>query len=142
MADNLESEFIIYHCKVVLFGSVSSLFMLNATLQHLLNPDGSRVARDIKQNLYVDNILCGSTNEESTVEFYYKARQIISNANFNLRSWTSNSTNLMSEVQEDNVADSRAIVNFLGLLWDTTRGTLTLNPEEFTSLFGHQERGT
>ena len=39
----------------------------------------------------------------------------------------------MSIVQEDNVADSLAIVNVLGLLWVATGDTLTLNPKEFTS---------
>ena len=131
--DNPESKFIIYRFKAVLFGSVSLPFMLNAILKHLLNADSSPVARDIQQNLYVDNIISGSTNEESAVEYYHKERQIMFNANFNLCSWASNSTNLISIVQEDNVADSRAIVNVLGLLWDTTGDTLTLNPKEFTS---------
>ena len=64
----------------------------------------------------MDNIISGFTNEESALEYYHKERQIMSNANFNLRSWASNSTNLMSVVQEDNVADSQAIINVLGLL--------------------------
>ena len=37
----------IYHFTVVLFGSVSSPFMLNANLQLILNKDGSVVANDI-----------------------------------------------------------------------------------------------
>ena len=61
-----ESKFTLYRFKVVLFGSVSSPFMLNATLQHLLNTDGSPVARDIQQNLYVDNILSGFLDKEGT----------------------------------------------------------------------------
>lgn len=40
-----KSKFTVYRFKVVLFGSVSSPFMLNATLQHLLSTDGSPVAR-------------------------------------------------------------------------------------------------
>ena len=91
-----ESKFtILYRFKVVLFGSVSSPFMLNARLQHLLNTEGSPVARDIQQNLYVDNILSGFLDEEGTVQYYHKARQIMSNAKFNLHSWASNSTSLM-----------------------------------------------
>ena len=55
------------------------------------------------------------------------------NANFNLQSWASNSTNLRKVAQKDNVADDRAIVNVLGLLWDTSTDTLSLNPKELTS---------
>ena len=108
--------------------------MLNATLQHLLNADDSPVARDIQHNLYMDSIISGSTNEDSAAQYYHKARQIMSNANFNLRSWASNSTIIMSVVQHDNVTHSRAMVNVVGLLWDTTGDTLTLNPKEFTSV--------
>ena len=36
------------HFKVVLIGSVSLLFMVNATLQRLLSADGSPVACDIQ----------------------------------------------------------------------------------------------
>ena len=39
----------------------------------------------------------------------------------------------MSVVQEDNVANSQARVNVLGLLWVATGDTITLNPKEFTS---------
>ena len=127
------SEFTVYRFKVVLFGSVSSPFMLNAVLQHLLRADGSTVAKDIRQNLYVDNVISGFSNEERAVQYYKQARKIMSNANFNLRSWASNSTNLRKVAQKDNVADERSIVNVLGLLWDTSTDTLSLNPKELTS---------
>ena len=107
--------------------------MLNATLQHLLNTDGSPVAKDIQQNLYVDNVISGFLKEAKAVHYYNKARQIMSNANFNLCSWASNSAKLMKVAQEDDVTDNRNIVNVLGLLWDTSADTLTLNPKDLTS---------
>lgn len=39
----------------------------------------------------------------------------------------------MKVAQEDDVADSRTIVNVLGLLWDISADTLTLNPKDLTS---------
>ena len=54
-----ESEFIVYHFRVVMFGSVSSPFMLGAALYKLLLTDGSAVAKDIQQNIYVDNVVSG-----------------------------------------------------------------------------------
>ena len=50
--DDPESKFIRYVLlKIVLFGSVSSPFMLNAALQHLLKADGSPATKDLPQLL-------------------------------------------------------------------------------------------
>ena len=56
---NPESPFISYRFKVVLFGSVSSPFMLNATLDLHLKSFDLPVSHDMKKNLYVDNIISG-----------------------------------------------------------------------------------
>ena len=132
--NNPESEFIIYRFKVVLFGSVSSPFMLSATLYQLLLKDDSDIAKDIQQNIYVDNIITGFSNVDATTQFYHKARQIMSGARFNLRSWASNHNKITSLAHQDNVADSRTTVNVLSLLWDTVSDTLTLNPKGPTSI--------
>ena len=133
--NNPESEFIIYRFEVVLFGSVSSPFMLSATLYQLLLKDDSDIAKDIQQNIYVDNIITGlSSNVDATTQFYHKARQIMSGTKFNLCSWASNHNKITSSAHQDNVADSRTTVNVLGLLWDTVSDTLTLNPKGLTSL--------
>ena len=70
------SKFTVYCFKVVLFGSVSSPFMLNAVLQHLLRADGLTIAKDIRQNLYVDNVISGFSNEGRAVQYYKQARKI------------------------------------------------------------------
>ena len=48
-----ESAFQIYRFKVVLFGSTSSPFMLNATLHSHLENYTSPIAKNIKNDLYV-----------------------------------------------------------------------------------------
>ena len=65
-----------YHFKVVRFGSVSSPFMLNTTIQHFLNADGSPVASNIQQNLYVDNIICDWLRENPPLTHKYKYLEI------------------------------------------------------------------
>ena len=67
---NPESEFAIYKFRVVLFGSVSSPFMLHAAIHCHLTAEHSSVAKDILANLYVDNILSGSPTEACSVEYY------------------------------------------------------------------------
>jgi len=86
-----ESEFETYRFKVVPFGATSSPFMLNATLRlHLRNHD-SDVSKDIERNLYVDNIVSGCSSEEDAICYFKEARAMMLEANFNLRSWASNS---------------------------------------------------
>ena len=63
-----ESEFEVYRFKVVPFGSASSPFMLNATLHLHLKGQNSEAADDMLQNLYVDNLISGSTTEESIIQ--------------------------------------------------------------------------
>ena len=55
----------------------------------------------------------------------------MSKANFNLRSWASNSPQLMAKAHEDKVADVNTTVNVLGLFWITANDTLSLIPKTF-----------
>ena len=83
-----------YRFRVVLFGSASSPFMLYAALHCRLTQCNSATSADILQNLYVDNILSGCSTEEELLTYYTEARTTLSEANFNLRSWASNSDQL------------------------------------------------
>ena len=121
-----ESPFVIYRFRAVLFGSVSSPFMLSATLDHHLNLYNSPVARDMKSNLYVDNIISGCQSEQHILHYYAESRAIMSDAKFNLRSWASNSLKLTEQAQRDHVLDSSTTVNLLGLKWNTCTDTLSL----------------
>ena len=116
---NPESEFQTYRFKSVLFGSVSSPFMLSATLHCHLNEFQSPVATDMKNNLYVDNIISGTDGETQAVKYYSEARSMMLEAKFNLRSCASNSKQLQAIATRDNVVDKNLTVNTLGLRWNT-----------------------
>ena len=60
--------------------------MLNATLRLHLSNNTSEVAKDMTQNLYVDNIVSGGTTEQSVTQYFVEAIAIMPEANFNLRS--------------------------------------------------------
>jgi len=51
-------------------------------------------------------------------------------ANFNLRSWASNSPLLRAQTEKDQTADTNTVVNILGLRWDPSHDTLYLAPNE------------
>ena len=121
-----ESSFIIYRFKVVLFGSASSPFMLNATLHHHLDKHNTNIAQDMKENLYVDNLISGCDTEVDAVVYYEEARSTMSQGKFNLRSWTSNSSLLQARTAEDNTNEKSEKVNILGLQWNPTTDNLAL----------------
>ena len=98
--------------------------MLNATLHHHLSSYDTQVASDMKQNLYVDNIISGCDTEAQVVEYYKEARSIMDHAKFNLRSWASNSQILQSLAKKEGTADTETTVNLLGLRWNTSTDTL------------------
>ncbi|XP_006815871.1 uncharacterized protein LOC102804328 [Saccoglossus kowalevskii] len=63
-ADDPESDFEVYQFKSVLFGSTSSPFMLNAVIKTNLEAQSSQIANDLKNNIYIDNVLTGTENQK------------------------------------------------------------------------------
>jgi len=131
--NDAESNFDIYRFKVVLFGSASSPFMLGATLRCHLSKYNSQIAHDMQQNLYVDNVISGSPTEESAIQYFNEARKIMSDANFNLRSWASNSHHLQAIARDNQVVDENQLVNVLGLHWNTTEDRICFIPKPLDS---------
>ena len=52
----------------------------------------------MKHNLYVDNLISGCDSEQEVIDYYTESRSIMRQANFNLRSWSTNSRNLATSV--------------------------------------------
>ena len=127
------SEFQTYRFKVVLFGSVSSPFMLYAAIHYHLSKHPSSVADDMQNNLYVDNVISGGNSEEEVMSYYKKSRAMMSQANFNLRSWASNSIQLQNLAKQDGRAKTSNIVKVLGLMWNTSLDQLSLTPRDITT---------
>jgi len=132
--DNPDRDFIVFWFYAVLFGSFSSLFMLHATLTCHLTTEISDIASNILANLYVDNVVLGCTSETDAIQYYTEARDLTFKANFDLRSWASNSPQLMTKASEDKVADINTAVNILGLLWNIAKDKLSLLPKPLKSL--------
>ncbi|XP_065893821.1 uncharacterized protein [Dysidea avara] len=133
LPDIPDSKFQAYRFAVVPFGSCSSPFMLAAVLNLHLNNTPSPIADDMKENLYVDNILSGCDTEEEVVQYYTQARTIMGNAKFNLRSWSSNSQQLQELVAKEKTGDPSTTVGILGLQWNIATDTLSLSPKKLST---------
>ena len=127
--ENPDSSFQTFRFTLVPFGTASSPFMLHATINLHLRKFQSYVAEDIQRNIYVDNIISGCDTETQLVHYYTKARDIMSQANFNLRSWASNSTILQQIATADKTIDHNTTVQILGLLWNTCTDKMSLTPK-------------
>jgi len=106
-----ESKFEEYRFKTVLFGSTSSPFMLNATSHCHLRNHSSPIAKNIKDNVHVDNIISVCDHQPETVQYYSEARSIMTAACFNLRSWASNNQLVRERAAKDNADDTRNLLN-------------------------------
>ena len=67
LPDRADSKLQAYHFAVVPFGSCSSPFMLAAVLNLHLYKTPSPIADDMKENIYIDNILSGCDTEEAVL---------------------------------------------------------------------------
>ena len=127
-----ESELVTYRFRTVLFGAVSSPFILYATLYHHLQQYDTPLSYDIQHNLYVDNIVSGSPTELEAVQYYHDSRAILSSAGFNLRAWTSNSHRLRAVAEQDATLDQTTPSNVLGIHWNTATDMISLTPKQTT----------
>ena len=118
-----------YRFRAVLFGAVSSSFILYATLYHHLQQHNTPLSYDILCNLYVDNILSGCPSEDEIIQHYHNARATLSEAHLNLRAWVTNSSRLRANTQQEKTADSAIPSNVLGILWNPISDQLLLAPK-------------
>ena len=128
-----ESPLEVYRFKSILFGATCSPFILNATIQKHLDEFTDPVTQRIKSDLYVDNLASGTDNEDEATTFLNQARTIMTPVQFNLRSWNSNSSNVMELATERNIQDTDTEAKVLGLRWNAKDDVLKLQPREQTN---------
>ena len=121
------STWVMYRFRVVLFGATCSQFLLNATIQHHLQANDSSLARSILRNIYVDNLHHTADEEEDLIAFYEGARDVLGRAGLNLREWASNSPQLNSQAQADEVGSNKTVQGVLGLNWEPTTDIINYN---------------
>ena len=120
-------QFQTYRFTMIPFGASSSPFILGAVLDLHLSNSPLQVAADMRDNIYVDNVLSGCNTEEELLAYYSQSRDVMSQAKFNLRSWSTNSKRLQEVTRQDNTSDPSTTVGILGLCWNITTDMLSLS---------------
>ena len=113
---NTENNTQVYRFCRVLFGVISSPFLLAATLQHHLSRYDSNTAKKIRENISVDNVITGTDSVNDATKFYKESKQIFQNASMNLRDWMSNSQQVLKRIPT-NDRSSEEKIKVLGLKW-------------------------
>ena len=80
-AENL----IILRFTTVLFGIISSSFLLDGTLRLHLSTVGTEIAAKALEDLYVDNLVTGVANSEAAIQFYDEVKKIFHDISMNIR---------------------------------------------------------
>ncbi|VDP31991.1 unnamed protein product [Heligmosomoides polygyrus] len=92
------------------------------------------LANEIRENLYVDNLILSGDSSSEVVRKSLDARKIFSEMGMNLREFTSNDPFLRSRLPEEACA-SLTPKKVLGVVWDAE--IQTLNNEEVSVIFGY-----
>ena len=128
-ADNLQE----LRFARVPFGVISSPFLLAATVQHHLETVNNPVADKLQRDLYVDNVITGTTSSENAVSLYHTAKAAFQSAQMNLRSWNSNDESFLQQVSSGD-RDQRVTLKVLGIYWHRLNDTLAIPAPAASSL--------
>ncbi|KHJ86527.1 hypothetical protein OESDEN_13717, partial [Oesophagostomum dentatum] len=140
-----DDNVITFRFRRVTFGLNVSPFLLAGTiLFHLKNyVSNKNLANEIKNNIYVDNLILSAKTQKETCEKAIQARQIFTEMQMNLREFLSNDTTLQSQLPSGTYSNKKA-QKVLGLMWNSDNDTLAIScslqsPDTLTKrLVAHQ----
>ena len=127
--DNIQ----IYRFTRLPFGIISNPFLLSGTKSHDLELDASDAAIQVKDDIYVDNLITGTDNEKDALELYQNCKKIFGEASMNLRDWLSNSQELNCNFREEDKMKEK-ITKVLGLLWNVKFDVLSIPTKKFIDM--------
>ena len=122
---------VLRYCRV-LFGLVSSPFLLAAVLEYHLKKSKSPIAEKLKENLYVDNLLLTSNNLDEAKIWYCETKAIFKEAQMNLREFFCNVEDIQNEIPEGD-RQTGPFVSVLGLNWDTKEDKILMKTKGWVS---------
>lgn len=120
-SDNIQD----YRFKRVSFVIISSPFLLGATINFHLDSYKTDIESQLKNDIYVDNLITGCESVKSAFQLYNTAKSMFDEASMNLREWVSNNQTLRNEFQEDDRVRTE-FVSVLGHSWEVKRDVISL----------------
>ena len=124
----------VYTLNTVTFRTASAPFLAVRTLHQLAEDEWENyplAATILKRDFYVDDLLTGSNTFHEALALRDDLIKLLSKGGFQLRKWSSNDPNLISNFQE-NISDAHMALNpsetvkALGLFWNPKADTVNL----------------
>ena len=127
------NRLVTYRFCVVLFGSASSPFLLQATIKYHLDKCGLQF---LGRNLYCDNLHGCANTEDELISFYKKSIDTYNSAGLPLREWVTNSPKLKEIVINEGLGPSKDSndVRILGIYWKMNSDQFYIKTPVFSSL--------
>ncbi|VDL76635.1 unnamed protein product [Nippostrongylus brasiliensis] len=125
-----EDNIVTYRFTRVTFGIKSSPFLLAATIFFHLETykENEAIAAEIRDNLYVDNLLMTAESEGKALLQYKEAKKIFNELNMNMREFTTNDANLAKQIAiQDRSSETNPKI--LGIQWTSTTDNLHIRCE-------------
>ncbi|KAG1656271.1 hypothetical protein GQR58_024052 [Nymphon striatum] len=95
-----DGKFYPYRYKTIVFGFISSPFILNFVLKLLGNKEPHDLSSlMLKDYLYVDNLIFSSSNLNATVDACLNIDDRLAQAGFQLKGWNSNNNKILSKLR-------------------------------------------
>ncbi|EYC21416.1 hypothetical protein Y032_0019g3807 [Ancylostoma ceylanicum] len=122
-----ENNLVVYRFTRVTFGLNSSPFLLAATIHFHLesSPFNSTIAEQLKDNLYVDNLVMTAESREEAMKQYKETKEIFNSLEMNMREFTSSDETVRNHFDEKDRSSSLQ-VKVLGIGWKANTDTLTI----------------
>ncbi|PIC22645.1 hypothetical protein B9Z55_016624 [Caenorhabditis nigoni] len=113
--------------KRVPFGVKTSPYLLNETIKHHLQQDGTEISKRMLRNVYVDNIFIGVSTQEEGQRSYKESKDVFQEAQMRLTQYFSNSPELNDYMnKEEGVKAEEDEQKILGVEWNIQSDRLRL----------------
>lgn len=131
--DNQTAQTREYQLITVTYGTACAPYLALRVLKQLVNDDGERyplAVSVLRENTYVDDTLFGADDLTTARQIRDQITELLKKGGFDLRKWASNSSDLLSDIDEKNhglACDKRLAsnekLNILGLGWNPALDT-------------------
>ena len=125
----------VFRFNRVTFGVAASPFLAIATVQHHAHIQSGIfpvAAREILNNMYVDDCLSGSFDTASALQLKADLSSLMKSGGFELTKWASNCKSVMNRIPESDrnpvlISDEPACMKVLGVCWEPDTDTISID---------------
>ncbi|XP_018395970.1 PREDICTED: uncharacterized protein LOC108774375 [Cyphomyrmex costatus] len=139
---NPEDPIEVFELNTITYGTASAPYLATKCIIELAKEteqEWPEIAKIIRQDFYVDDLLTGADSREKTRDIVQKVSHVLESAGFKLRKWISNEATVIEDIQTEKQnsigMDFKCLqTKILGLVWQAHQDVLVYNIKELPSL--------